>query len=87
MFQPGSRFLHSAIPSSFAVVRDRMALCVPCGRHSVTQEKQKWRSCLGTQATSGTQVRQHLFRHRLEVDFCRREQGEGHEGLWARGYR
>lgn len=55
MSQPGSRFLHLAFPSSFAVVRDRMALCDPCGRHSVTQEKQKWRSCLGAQATSGTQ--------------------------------
>ena len=50
------------------------------GRHSVTQEEQKW-SCLGAQ------VRQVLSRHRLEVDFCRRKQGEGHEGLWARGHR
>lgn len=57
------------------------------GRHSVTQEEQKWRSCLGAQATSGTQVRQPLSRHRLEVDFCRREQGEGGEGLWVRGHR
>lgn len=87
MFQPGSRFLHLAFPSSFSVVRDRMAFCGPCGRRSVTQEEQKWRSFLGAQATSGTQVRQPLSRHRLEVDFCRGEQGEGHEGLWARGYR
>lgn len=57
------------------------------GRHSVTQEERKWRSCLGAQATSGTQVRQPLSRHRLEVDFCRREQGEGREGLWARVHR
>lgn len=42
---------------------------------------------LGAQAASGTQVRQPLSKRRLEVDFRRRKQGEGHEGLWARGHR